>query len=299
MSIYVIMVLNTLAWSGAFIAGRIIDPASDPIVTAFLRFLIATILLVASCLLTKKSLQLPSRSMVGLQFILGFIGIFLWTIFFHLGLQMVPASKASVLVTTSPIFITIMAAFFYKERITSVKAAGVFMAIAGTILVISRGDIAGLLAGGFGFGEGILLLCALSWAVFVILGKLALRQISPIVSITWSSIFGTIMLFPAALFTGNLGQCLAYNHNTWAGIVYLGVLGTFLGFSWYYKVVATLGPTRASMISCLVPPCSIVFGILLLNEPANLSLLIGGVVTVLGVFAVNHAVSKPGKARQA
>lgn len=292
--IYLIIALNTLAWSGAFIAGRIMQPDANPVVAAFLRFLIATVLMVAACLLTKQPLRLPTRRLLGLQAFLGFTGIFLWAILFQWGLQMVPASKASVLVTTSPIFITVMAALFYKEHITPAKAVGVLMAVCGTVIVLSRGDIAGLLSGGFGYGEGILLLCAFSWGVFVIVGKLALASISPMVSITWSSIIGTILLFPAALLTGDLGQSLAYSRDTWTGIMYLGVIGTFMGFVWYYQVVAALGPTRASLISCLVPPCSIVLGMLLLNEPATLSLLVGGIITVTGVFIVNYVAVKTG-----
>ena len=288
MFIYVLMVLNTLVWGGTFIAGRIMEPGANPIVTAFIRFLIATVLLVLLCLATKKSLRLPSWKIFWLQALLGFIGIFFYTIIFHLGLQMVPAGKASVIVTTSPIFITIMAAVFYKERMTAIKAIGVIMAVVGTFIVVSRGDIPGLLTGGFSFGEGILLLCALSWATFVIVGKQALKQLTPMIAITWSSIIGTVMLFPAALLSGDMGQCLHYARDTWIGIIYLAVFSTFLGYIWYYKVMSVLGPTRASLITCMVPPCSVAFSIFILKEPAGWSLLVGGAITVIGVFIVNY-----------
>lgn len=288
MFIYILMLLNTLVWGGTFIAGRIMEPGANPIVTAFVRFLIATVLLVLLCVVTKKPLKLPSWKVFWLQALLGFVGIFLYTIIFHLGLQMVPAGKASIIVTTSSIFVTIMAAVFYKERMTVIKAVGVIMAVAGTFIVVSRGDVQGLLAGGFSFGEGILLLCALSWATFVIIGKLALKQLTPMISITWSAIIGTIMLFPAALLTGDMGQCLHYARDTWIGIIYLAVFSTFIGYIWYYKVLSVLGPTRASLITCMVPPCSIAFSILILKEPAGWSLLAGGAITVVGVFIVNY-----------
>lgn len=292
MFIYILMVLNTLVWGGTFIAGRIMEPGSNPIVTAFIRFLVATILLVLLCVITKQPLRLPSRKMLLLQILLGFIGIFLYTIIFHLGMQMVPAGKASVIVTTSPIFITIMAAIFYKEHMTAIKAVGVCMAVAGTIIVVSRGDIAGLLAGGFNKGEAILLLCALCWATFVIVGKLSLKQLTSMMSITWSAIFGTLMLFPAALLTGDIGQCLHYSAETWVGVLYLAIFSTFLGYVWYYKVMAALGATRASLITCMVPPCSIALSVLILQEPAGWSLLIGGGITVIGVFIVNYVASR-------
>lgn len=295
MFIYILMILNTLVWGGTFIAGRIIDPADNPVVTAFIRFLAATVLLVLLCVITKKPLKLPSRRIVGLQVLLGFIGIFFYTIIFHWGLQMVPAGKAAVIVTTSPIFISIMAAIFYKERMTPVKAIGICMAVAGTFIVISRGDAAGLLRGGFNFGEAILLLCALSWATFVIVGKLVLKELTPMISITWSAIFGTIMLFPAALLTGDMGQCLSYSRETWTGILYLAVFSTFLGYIWYYKVMANLGPTRASLITCMVPPCSIALSVLILKEPAGWSLVVGGAITVIGVFIVNYVASRMAK----
>lgn len=288
MFIYALMILNTVVWGGTFIAGRIMEPGANPIVTAFIRFLIATILLVLLCLATKQPLRLPGRKLIWLQILLGFIGIFFYTIMFHLGMQTVPAGKAAVIVTTSPIFISIMAAVFYKERMTPIKAIGIIMAVAGTVIVLSRGNLAGLLGGGFSFGEGILLLCALSWATFVIIGKLVLKQLTPMISITWSSIIGTAMLLPAALLSGDLGQCLHYARDTWVGIIYLAVFSTFLGYIWYYKVMSVLGPTRASLITCMVPPCSIALSILVLKEPAGWSLLVGGGITIIGVFIVNY-----------
>lgn len=296
MFIYALMILNTVVWGGTFIAGRIMEPGANPVVSAFIRFLIATILLVLLCLVTKQPLRLPGRKIVGLQILLGFIGIFFYTIMFHLGMQTVPAGKAAVIVTTSPIFITIMAAVFYKERMTPIKALGIIMAVAGTVIVISRGDVAGLFGGGFSFGEGILLLCALSWATFVIIGKLVLKQLTPMISITWSSIIGTAMLLPAALLSGDLGQCLHYARDTWVGITYLAVFSTFLGYIWYYKVMSVVGPTRASLITCMVPPCSIALSILVLKEPAGWSLLVGGGITIIGVFIVNYvAVAATGR----
>lgn len=292
MFVYVLMILNTLVWGGTFIAGRVMEPTANPVVTAFIRFLIASMLLIMLCVAYKKPLRLPSWKVFWLQALLGFIGIFLYTIIFHWGMQMVPAGKASVIVTTSPIFITIMAAIFYKEKMTPIKVLGIIMAVAGTFIVVSRGDIPGLLAGGFHFGEAILLLCALCWGSFVIIGKQALKYMSPMMSITWSAIFGTVMLFPVALLTGDMGQCLHYSRYTWSGLLYLAIFSTFLGYIWYYRVMKELGPTRASLITCMVPPCSLTASVLVLHEPMSNSLLVGGVITILGVFIVNYVASR-------
>lgn len=297
MLVYVLMVLNTLVWGGTFIAGRVMDPGENPIVTAFVRFFLASVLLLVFCALTKESLRLPSRRHFFIQVFMAFVGIFLYTILFHWGMQTVPAGRASVIVTTSPIFITIMAAIFYKENLTPIKVIGVLLAVLGAVIVVSYGNVRAFFSGGFNQGELLLFGCALCWATFVILGKLMLNQLKPIVSLAWSFMLGTLMLLPAAVASGNLSAVFSYSFNTWMGVLYLAVFSTFVGYIWYYRVLQEVGPTRASLISCMVPPCAILQAIILLGEPAGWSLVVGGITTVAGVFIVNYIATRKPKAK--
>jgi drug/metabolite transporter (DMT)-like permease len=70
-------------------------------------------------------------------------------------------------------------------------------------------------------------------------------------------------------------------------ILLLGTMGTGVAYVLNYRVVADLGPTRASLVTYIIPVVAVVLGIVVLDEPFEWRLVIGGVLTVLGIAAVN------------
>ena len=76
--------------------------------------------------------------------------------------------------------------------------------------------------------------------------------------------------------------------GTLLAFLYLGFLGTAIGFTWYYQGVQQLGPARAAIFTNLVPVFGVLFGMLLLGEPVLLSMAIGGLVVIAGVMLTNR-----------
>jgi drug/metabolite transporter (DMT)-like permease len=72
-------------------------------------------------------------------------------------------------------------------------------------------------------------------------------------------------------------------------VLYLGVLGTAVGFVWYYQAVQRLGASRTVIFNNLVPVFGATFGVLLLGEPLLPSMLLGGAIAVAGVMLVTKA----------
>jgi drug/metabolite transporter (DMT)-like permease len=75
-----------------------------------------------------------------------------------------------------------------------------------------------------------------------------------------------------------------------ASIVLLGVLGTGVAYVLSYRVIADLGATKASLVTYIIPVVAVIVGILVLDEPFEARLLVGGALTIAGIAAVN---SKP------
>ncbi|HJW51853.1 MAG TPA: DMT family transporter, partial [Burkholderiaceae bacterium] len=68
---------------------------------------------------------------------------------------------------------------------------------------------------------------------------------------------------------------------------YLGLLGTAVGFVWFYEGVKALGAARASVFTNLVPVFGVSLAVLLLGEPLLASMIVGGFVTLAGVSLTN------------
>ncbi|MBF0259244.1 MAG: DMT family transporter, partial [Desulfamplus sp.] len=122
---------------------------------------------------------------------------------------------------------------------------------------------------------------------YSLIGKQVMGELSPLVSVCYSSVAGTVMLFfPAAIY-GNFDEVFSYSGMDWFSLFYLAFFGTVIGFLWYYEGIKEIGAMKSSVFINFVPVSAIVFSYLMLNEPVGKSLLIGAVLVISGVFSTN------------
>ncbi|PSR13237.1 EamA family transporter, partial [filamentous cyanobacterium CCP3] len=99
---------------------------------------------------------------------------------------------------------------------------------------------------------------------------------------------GATLLLGPALGEGLVGAIATATAATWVGLLYLGVLGSAVGFSWYYDGLRQLGPARAGVVINLVPVFAIALAALFLDEIPAPSLLLGGCLVIAGVVLTNR-----------
>lgn len=289
MLIYLKLVLTMAIWGGTFIAGRVVVQTMGPFSAAFCRFVIASLCLLTLTHLLEGKLPHLRRHQVPLIGLLGLTGVVAYNAFFFMGLQTTPASRASLIIATNPTFVAIAAALFLREPLTRLKLAGILTSLLGVSVVISRGDLATLFAGDIGIGDLFLLGSVTSWVVYTLVGKRVMGELSPLVATTYACLVGTAVLLLIALGEGLVTQWAQVAPMAWWGVLYLGALGTAVGFSWYYVGVRAIGTARASIFINLVPVFAITFAALLLGEPITLPLLVGGALVIAGVYLTNRS----------
>jgi len=292
MLIYIKLLLTAVFWGGTFIAGRIIAQNVVPSCAAFLRFAIAVVFLVVLTWWTEGTFpRLKPRQFVAV-ILLGLTGVFAYNIFFLKGLKTIQASRASLIIATCPIFITIFSAYFFKEKLTLLKLVGILLSLTGAIIVISKGKITEIFTENLGWGEFYIFCCVLSWTVYSIIGKALMADLSPLVTVSYSVVFGTLALFIPAYSQGLFRDLLAYSITDWLGISYLGLFGTVIGYVWFYQGLRKIGPTRASLFINFIPVFAVTLAFFILKEPITTSLLTGAGLVVGGVYLVNKTPSK-------
>ncbi|MHC4626324.1 MAG: DMT family transporter [Planctomycetota bacterium] len=286
--IYVKLILTTLFWGGTFVAGKVAAQNVGPFSIGFLRFAIASTLLLA---LTRKiEGRLPSlkKSQIVPIILLGLIGIGLYNVMFYKGLKIIEASRASLIIATCPIFIAVFSALLLKEKIPALKALGIVLSVCGATVVISKGDLSQVISRGLGRGELYILVCVMSWATYSLIGKSVMRDLSPLASVSYSSLVGAIALSVPACFEGLIHNVPHQSTVDWLCISYLGIFGTVIGFVWYYQGVERLGPTKAGQFINLVPIFGIVCARLILHEQITFSLAVGAALVISGVYLTNR-----------
>ncbi|MFW6323521.1 MAG: DMT family transporter [Desulfovibrionales bacterium] len=285
--IYLKLVLTAFFWGGTFIAGRILSQDLDPFTAAFLRFVFATSFLLFILLRTERRLPPMDLKKGGFLFLLGMTGVFSYNVFFFLGLQTVTAGRAALIIALNPVLITFSSALLLRERIRPAQGLGIVFCLVGASVVIARGNPLDLLQGTAGWGELFLLLCVVSWVSYSLLGKKVMGYYSPVASVTYSCIFGTAALLVPALLHDLTSSLASISMLGWGCLLYLGIFGTGLGFSWYYQGIQKIGPTRAGVFINLVPVSAILLSALILDEPLTGALLAGGGLVLAGLSLTN------------
>ncbi len=280
--------LATMAfWGGTFVAGRLLAGVVPPFHAAFLRFSLAVmlLLLILRCIEGRfPPLDLKQLGAVGL---LGLTGVFGYNVAFFTGLQTVSAGRAGLIVALNPVGIALLSALFGGEPLRMASIVGIVISVTGAMLVISNGDLS-LMTSGVGVGELTLLGCVLCWALYSVIGRRAMRGLSPLTAVTYSALAGTLFLAPAALAQGVLTRIFSYGLEAWASIIFLAVFGTVLGFIWYYQSINEIGAVKSGVFINFVPLFAMLFGLLLLDEPVTLTLLQGAALVITGAWITNH-----------
>lgn len=277
-------------WGGTFIAGKILAQSLPLMTAAFGRFFVASILLVFVAVKMEGKLPRLNREQILLTAVLGFTGIFLYNICFFGALARVPAGRTSLFVSLTPIVTAVLAGLIFSERLGVRRWAGILVALIGAIVVITRGDLIGGITDisqSLGLGELMMLGAVFSWAAYTLISRKALETLSPIVATTYGTLWGFVFLTIGAIGEFKDVDWFHLDWRVWTSVFYLGAFGTVLAFIWFYQGIQTVGPSRTAIFTNLVPAFGVLFSAALLGEPILISMVVGGLIAVLGVSLVN------------
>ncbi|TVP62218.1 MAG: DMT family transporter [Leptolyngbya sp. LCM1.Bin17] len=285
---YLKLLITMALWGGTFIAGRLVVQDVGPFAAAFCRFAIASVSLVLLTYGIEGTLPWPPRRLWLPIALLGLTGIFAYNVFFFSGLKTVEAGRAALIIALNPVAIALGAALVFKDPLNRTRLLGISLSLLGAAVVISGGNPMDLLRGNVGVGELLLLGCVVSWMSYTLLGKVVMAELSPFATTTYACLTGAVLLLGPALADGLPDLLSGSSAVTWGGLIYLGVLGSAVGFSWYYDGLRQLGPAQAGVFINLVPVFAIALAALLLQETLSPSLLIGGSLVITGVITTNR-----------
>ena len=215
---------------------------------------------------------------------LGLGSILFFTICYFSAITIMPLSTAAILLYTSPIWIMLMAALFFHEKLNAKKLIALALAFAGCVLVSGiSGDgitVVGLL---LGLGSG------LGYGLYSILGTVALRRYSPYTVTTWTFIFAAcgswcvcrpgdmILKFQAA---ESLPLLLGF-------CVLTALVTAVIPFLTYTLGLRTIEASKAGIIATLEPVVATVIGIVCFGEGLTILSAVGILLVLAAVVVLN------------
>lgn len=279
-----------IVWGASWPAGRILAQSLNPVTGAAARFMLASMLLAVWLLVVRGWPQLTVKRWL-LVAAAAIAGVYVYALCFMIGLALVPAGRASLVVTLNPAATMLMAWAIYGERLTMRIVAGIILATAGAVIALSHGNPFALLSGGFGWGEAVLLGCVLTWSIYSLLGKEILKSMDAMTFATLTTGMGAPLLVATALAVDGpaLIQPHAWPWQALGAVMFLAVGSTVIGYAWYFDGIGTLGAGVASGYITLVPVFGVLSSALILHEPIDVSLLVGGALAVVGLALMTVA----------
>jgi drug/metabolite transporter (DMT)-like permease len=285
---YLEALLAVIVWGASFIATKVALRDVSPITVVWVRFAMGVIIL-GIAVSARKQFALPARNEWLYFALLGFLGIT-----FHQWLQSTAlttsrASTTAWIVATTPVFMALLGWLVLKEKLSWLQSAGILLAAAGVILVVSNGDLASLELGKFGApGDILVLVSALNWAVFSALSRRGLKSHPAARMMFYVMAFG--WLFTSILFFSDprLGEIPHLTLNGWLGIGFLGVFCSGLAYIAWYDALQVLPAAQLGAFLYLEPLIAVVVAGIILAESVTWPTLLGGAVILLGVWLVNR-----------
>lgn len=289
---YLKLALTMFLWGGTWIAARVVVQEVAPLAAAAWRFLFSVVSLGGIVLWHYRRLPRLGRREWWYVTALGATGFFLYNICFLYGMRYMTAGHGALVVAITPVLVTLGAWGLLSESMTRAKAFGSLLALLGCLTVIGNGSPLAPLTGDVGLGELLILGCALLWAAYTLIGRIAMRTLSPLVATTYAALTGWLMLLAAALLDSPGALLPAYSPRAWAALLFLGLLGTTLGFTWFNQAVQKIGAARASIFINFVPVAAVLQAAWLLDERLGPPVLFGGVLVLAGVVLTQTSARK-------
>ena len=288
-SLYLRLAGVAALWGGTFIAGRIAAPELPHFTISALRFWSAFAILLPLLIATEGGWpRLRPRDWLHTA-LLALFGLVIYNLLFLGALELIPAGRTALVVALNPILTALAMATIFGERMPGHRWLGILLALGGVWIVLSKGDPLAILQR-VGRGELMMLGGATCWAIYTVVGRLALadgQSASPLAITTVTTLWGALMLSLGMPYEWSAWDAGAVSAEAWASILYLGAGGTALGFVWYAQGLQKLGAARTAVFNNLVPVFGVALGTLLLGEPLLISMLVGGAVAIAGVSLTN------------
>ncbi|MCU7495614.1 MAG: EamA family transporter [Ignavibacteria bacterium] len=222
--------------------------------------------------------ELKGRYMLNSMF-LGFLNPFLYYMVLFKAYSLLPAYEAQPLNYTWPIIISLMSAFFLKERLGFRTVLGLLTAFIGVVIIATRGEIFSLK---FQDPEGVILAVgsSLIWGSYWILNVMDKREAPP--KLFGAFFMGTIYSALYLLFFGSFSvkSSLYIAGAAYVGVFEMGV--TF--FLWMKGLALSKNKARTSTLAYLSPFISLIFITLILNEKISVYSVIGLMLIIGGII---------------
>ncbi|MCL4549425.1 MAG: DMT family transporter [Bacteroidetes bacterium] len=272
-------------WGLSFIATKNALNEVTPVVIVFIRQLLGISFLMFIAVKQRKSFAITWHDHKWVL-LLGLIACFhLWIQV--TGLQWTTASHTGWIIGITPVFMTIFAMIFFREKIVKHQTIGIVLSFAGLLMLVSKGDFSSL---DFIKNEGDLLIIgsSVTWAVYSMVSKRTTLNYSPLMTTLYLFAIIAIVLSPFTINQHNINAVTHLSFGGWISILFLGIFCSGAAYTLWAQSLAEMPASRVGAFLYIEPFVTFFGSWILLDEKITLITLLSGLVIIGGVVLVNR-----------
>lgn len=255
-----------LFWAGNFIAGRALRGEVPPLALNFWRWTLALGILMPLALKELRRHRALLLAHWKLIVALGATGIATFQTCVYTALTETTAINALIVLSVSPMVIACMAWAVFGEPVDRRKGAGIFISLAGALVILCRGDTGALTGLTVNRGDLWMGLGVFFWSVYSVLLRKCPGQLPQLPLLTSTAFVGVSLMLPAYLYTLFLGQSAVFYARSLAAIAYIVLFASVLAFFFWNYGVSRIGPVRAGIYLHLMPFFGALLSVWVLGE---------------------------------
>jgi drug/metabolite transporter (DMT)-like permease len=287
-----LMTLPPLLWAGNAVVGRLLVGSMPPLTLNFLRWLLATLLLLP---LGWRVLRRPHDIAARWPHLLGLglIGVGAYNALQYLALVTTTPINVTLIAASSPVWMLAVGALFHGEHPRRRQIAGAALSLAGVLLVIARGEPAALARIEFVAGDLYVLAASISWSFYswMLARPPASMRAPQRPPWNWAEFLLVQMVFGLLGAGAAAGAEIAHGSapmawNGWVALalLYVAVGPSIIAFRCWGLGIAAGGPALAAFFANLTPVFAALLSAALLGEPPRwfhalaFALIVAGIV---------------------
>lgn len=280
-------------FSTNLIFGRSLAGELDPFLLAFIRWFLVAVLLSPFVLREWPAAKNLIAFHWRLLMALGFLGMWVAGAVVYLALSKTTAINGALIYTTSPVIILLIEAIFGGRRIGLREMTGAMIAFLGVAIIVLRGNLTAFTSLKFNFGDLLIGLAALSWAIYSVLyRKPVLKQLSNLAVFGLVAWAGVMTLLPAVIFVNATSGLELPRPDTWPRIAGLVFLSSIAAFGLFQYGVRSIGPSLSGLFMYLMPVYGVAMALTFLGEQLEPFHFLGIASVLAGVILATFPNSK-------
>lgn len=285
---YVLLPVAAASWAGNHIVARAVGSYAPAASLSLLRWMLVAFLIALFAgrrLITDLPLL---RQSLGLMLFLSLLGGSIFGTMQYVTLQYTTALNMGVVGSISPVFIVAASWLLFGDRLGRVQLFGVGVSLAGVLAIVSQLNAQRLLALSFNFGDLLIIVNMLFWAIYC--ACLRLRPNVHAMSFLFVlAVFSALFVLPFAAWEFAVGWRLDVEPLTIFAIVYAALVTSLVAYVAWNRGVELVGAPRAGAFLHTIPLFAAVFATSLLGERLYPYHIVGFVLILAGVSLAARA----------